>query len=328
MAKKKTKAAPKPKAAKKTTKKAATKKKATRKKKATAGSRGLAPNALTGDAPDEVAALEAAVAQDGGAVLARFRDPLGGAWQLLAALPVEAVKPAPFQRDLSDTHVKKLDGIINRLDRFLDPIIVVRTEGGEYWTPNGHHRLAAMTKLGAKSITALVVPQFELAYQILALNTEKAPGLKERALEVIRLARNLAEVAPAKESAYALYFDEANLLTLGCCYEAKPRFSGSVYQSLLKRCDDFLDDDLAAALAAREARAQRLLEVDAAVTALVDALKAKGIQSSYLRNFVVARVNPLKGTKGKQGFDETVDALLANCAAFDVDAIDAGQVSG
>jgi len=40
--------------------------------------------------------------------------------------------------------------------------------------------------IGAKSISALVVADREVAWQILALNTEKANNLKERALEVIR----------------------------------------------------------------------------------------------------------------------------------------------
>jgi len=44
-----------------------------------------------------------------------------------------------------------------------------------------------MRRLGAKSITALVVTDREVAWQILALNTEKAHNLKERSLEVIRI---------------------------------------------------------------------------------------------------------------------------------------------
>jgi ParB family chromosome partitioning protein len=37
-----------------------------------------------------------------------------------------------------------------------------------------------MRRLGARSIAALVVPNREVAWQILALNTEKAHNLKER----------------------------------------------------------------------------------------------------------------------------------------------------
>ena len=41
-----------------------------------------------------------------------------------------------------------------------------------------------MRRLGAKSITVLVVPEREVAWQILALNTEKAHNIKERSLWV------------------------------------------------------------------------------------------------------------------------------------------------
>ena len=79
---------------------------------------------------------------------------------------------------------------------------------GSFWTPNGRHRLEAMRRLGAKSITALVVPEREVAWQILALNTEKAHNLKERSLEVIRIYRGLVEEdASRPESGFAFYLD-------------------------------------------------------------------------------------------------------------------------
>ena len=50
-----------------------------------------------------------------------------------------------------------------------------------------------MRKLGAKSVIALVVPDPEVAFKILALNTEKAHNLKEKSLETIRMLRALAD---------------------------------------------------------------------------------------------------------------------------------------
>src|SRR5678816_3647766 len=105
-----------------------------------------------------------------------IRDSYGGHWMVLAALPIALVEPTPYQRNLSDTHVRKLEAVIGKLGRFLDPIISVRLPKAEhtskYWTPNGHHRLSAMRTLGANSIVSLVVPEPAAAYQILALNTE------------------------------------------------------------------------------------------------------------------------------------------------------------
>ena len=55
-----------------------------------------------------------------------LQDPLGGNWQLFAALPIDLVEPTPYQRDLSETHVERLSGAMDRLGRYLDPMIVVR----------------------------------------------------------------------------------------------------------------------------------------------------------------------------------------------------------
>jgi ParB family chromosome partitioning protein len=49
----------------------------------------------------------------------------------------------------------------------VDPIVVVRGRGRRLPHPNGHHRLAALRSLGAKSVVALVVPEPEVAHRIL-----------------------------------------------------------------------------------------------------------------------------------------------------------------
>ena len=163
-----------------------------RRKRITAKSVGLsAPE--TGDVQDAAArALTSQIVEDGGAALAVYREPFGGTPAVLAALPIDRVEPTPYQRDPSEPHVKRLMTVIETLGRFLDPIITVRHDDN-YWTPNGNHRLQAMRKLGAKSIIALVVPDPDVAFKILALNTEKAHNLKEKSLETIRMLRALAE---------------------------------------------------------------------------------------------------------------------------------------
>src|SRR5215468_8666854 len=194
--------------------------------------------------PNDVAELHRAIEGDGGKILAMYREPYRGCWLVLAALPIELVEPTPFQRNLSDTHVRKLEGVIGKIGRFLDPIIAVRASkpdhAAKYWTPNGNHRLSAMRTLGAKSIVAIVVPEATAAYQILALNTEKAHNLREKALEVIRMYKELAQLDQAGEETYALEFEEPALITLGLCYEERPRFSGGAYHPVLKRVEEFL----------------------------------------------------------------------------------------
>ena len=300
-----------------------------RRKKAKEASRGLAAAEIAeGSPPAPIAKLRKQIEEDGGSVLSAFRDPLGGRWQLLAALPLDRVAPTPFQRDLSEAHVKRLVNVIDGLGRFLDPIIAVRGKDGDYWTPNGHHRLSAMRKLGARSIVALVLPESEIAYKILALNTEKAHNLRERALEVIRMARDLAGEAPLPEKNYALEFEEPALLTLGVCYEKNGRFPGGAYHPVLKRVDEFFEEKLPRALEKREKRAALVAQLEEAVAVAIKGLQEKGFQSPYLRAFVLARINPLRFQRGaKADFEPTMERMLASAKKFEPESVKANQLA-
>lgn len=300
-----------------------------KKKAAEPKSRGLAADRLrSAKPPPAVERLAEAIEQDGGSVLAVYRDPLGARWQVLAGLPIDKVEPTPFQRDLSESHAQRLSEAIDKLGRYLDPVIAVRTEEGNYWTPNGRHRLEATRWLGGKSIVALVVPEMEVAYRILALNTEKAHNVRERALEVARLAQGLAELDDRAEREFATEFEEPALVTLGLCYQQRGRFSGGVYHSVLKRAEKFLGSKLSKALETRRARAERLLELDDAVNAVVKQLKEKGFESPYLKAFVVARINPLRfERKVTADVDETIEKMLASARRFDAGKVRADQLT-
>jgi ParB family transcriptional regulator, chromosome partitioning protein len=266
-------------------------------------SRGLEAAEVAIALEDEaIAELVAAVRSTGGAPVGAYREPLGARALLLASLPLGAVQPTPFQRDLSPTHAKRLAAKIDETAAFLDPIIVVRGEDGHLWTPNGRHRLAAAKVLGLKQITALISPDESLAYRILALNTEKAHNLKDRSLEVIRMARNLARSrASEREIAFAAEFESAELLTLGIVYERSPRFAGGAYSAFLKKVDRFSERALPASIRQREDYAARLTGIDARVKTIIAALQARGFKSPYLRNYVVARINPVRFHKAKKG---------------------------
>jgi len=249
-----------------------------------------------------VAELAQLVRAAGGAPLGAYREPLGGRPLLLASLPFAAVQPTPFQRDLSPTHAKRLAAAIEATAAFLDPLIVVRGEDGRLWTPNGRHRLAAARVLGLKQITALISGDESLAYRILALNTEKAHNLKDRSLEVIRMARNLARRrGREREEQFRAEFEAAELLTLGIVYDKAPRFAGGAYSAFLKKVDRFSDRTLVASLRQREDYAARLLEIDGRVKTVIATLQERGFKSPYLRNYVVARINPVRFHKLKKG---------------------------
>jgi len=288
-----------------------------RKKKAE--TTGLDPLACCVDTSEaSLTQLESVVEREGGAVVGRYKDPLGGHPMLFAIVPTAKIEPTPFQRDLSDAHHKRLAEVIEKTGRFLDPVIAITApeEVGGFWTPNGRHRLEAMRRLGAKAITALVVPTREVAWQILALNTEKAHNLKERASEVIRIYRGLLEEDDARsESGFAFYLEDPSLVTLGVCYEQNPRFAGGAYHPVLRRVEAFSDAPIGEAIATHEKLAKLTLEVEEKVAAAVAKLREKGLVSPYLRSFVVARVNPLRWIQGDLPPAEKVLTTMRDRAA-------------
>jgi ParB family chromosome partitioning protein len=299
-----------------------------RKLKPSDRTRGLdaADIALAADHQD-IRALVERIRQAGGAAVGTYRDPLGGRALVLATLPIRAIQPTPFQRDLSPTHTKRLAEKIDQAGAFLDPLIVVLGHDDLFWTPNGRHRLAAAKVLGLKQISVLISPDETLAYRILALNTEKAHNLKDRSLEVIRMARSLARRQPAaRETEFADQFESAELLTLGIIYEKLPRFAGGAYGSMLKKIDRFSTRPLPAGLREREGYAARLQAIDTEVKRIVAGLQARGFKSPYLRNYVVARINPVRfhkpGAKGPaMPIGQALTRMTAAAKAFKLESV-------
>jgi ParB family chromosome partitioning protein len=282
--------------------------------------------------PPEAEAIRVAVEKEGGIVAGSYYDPLGKSPLLLAILPIDSIEPTPFQRDLSQTHHRKLADVLHRTGMFLDPVIAVTAPGKGFWTPNGRHRLEAMRRLGARSIAALVVPKREIAWQILALNTEKAHNLRERSLEVIRITRGLLEDpddAKRAESDFAFYLEEASFVTLGICYERNGKFAGGAYNPIVRRLEKFSDESLTAAIKVHERHAAMLMELDERVTEVVGKLKARGFVSPYLRAFVVARINPLRWIQGEPPpLEEVLKTMRERAGKFNVEKVRQEDLAG
>ena len=302
-----------------------------RPRKAKAGSRGPTPlecrlESLSGDGKEASSRVEG----EGGIVLGCYSDPLGKNPLILAILPIDSVEPTPFQRDLSQAHHRRLADVIDRTGLFLDPVIAVTAPGKGFWTPNGRHRLEAMRRLGARAITALVVPQREIAWQILALNTEKAHNLRERALEVIRIYRGLIDEDGARpESQFTFYLEEAALVTLGVCYERNPKFAGASYNPIVRRLESFSPDALNKTIRVHEKHAGLLMELDERVAAVITRLKARGFVSPYLRAFVIARINPLRWIKGEPPpLEEVLKTMRERAGKFNTDKVKQEDLAG
>jgi ParB family transcriptional regulator, chromosome partitioning protein len=270
--------------------------------------------------PRVVQELARRIEEDGGQALAVYREPVGDHWQIFCLLPTGKVAPTPYQRDLSPTHAKRLQEAVTKIDRFVDPIVVVTPEPGVYWTPNGHHRLRVLQKLKAEWCPAILIPEPEVAFQILALNTEKAHNLKEKSLEVIRMYRSLAESEPRRgEADYAFQFEAPHLVTLGLLYDANKRFAGGAYAPILRRVDAFLPGTFGKALPQREERAELVRTVDVALAGVVAAIHKRGIRHPFVKNYVLARTTPLsRARKTMPTFAQAFAKLRENIEAFDV----------
>ena len=220
--------------------------------------------------------------------------------------------------------------MIPKVGRFLDPVIAVPDGTGGFISPNGMHRLSALGQLGAKTVVALVMPEPEIAFRILALNTEKAHNLKDKALEVIRMARAIAEADDRSEQEVAFELEQPALVTIGVCYEKNPRFSGGAYNSVVTKCESFSADPMSKSLKMREAHADKLVELDKLVGEAVTKLKEAGWTSGYLKPIVVARINPLRfakpGKDEKADFDKTIDKMIDGAKKFDASKIKAQDV--
>jgi ParB family transcriptional regulator, chromosome partitioning protein len=177
-------------------------------------------------------------------------------------------------------------------------------------------------------IPAIVIPEPDVAYQILALNTEKVHNLRDKALEVIRMYRGRLEQNPrAAEKNFAFEFERAHFITLGLIYERKPRFAGGVFTPILSRVDAFLAEPLKEAMAEREERAAQVEQADALLNDLVAAGKKRGIMHPYLKNYIAARCNPL--TRARKSLPSCKSALASLCKAlgqFDLAKVRFGEV--
>ncbi len=280
--------------------------------------------------PRAVTDLAEQVSAGGGEVVGVYREPVGGHWHVFALVPLDRLEPTPFQRDRSKPHVERLRTVIARLERFVDPLVAVPApEPGRYWVPNGSHRLAALEKLRARRAPVILVPEIDTAYEILALNTEKAHTLKEKSLEVIRMLRGLADARPrVTEASLAAVFEAPHFATLGLLYEAKPRFAGGAFAPMLRRVDRFLDLTLPKALAERERRAALVSGADERLTALVAKLKRRGVSHPYLKPYLLARCSPLtRARKRLPTFDQTFERLTEALAAFDPASVRADAIA-
>jgi ParB family chromosome partitioning protein len=282
------------------------------------------------EVPRSLVPLAEQVERDGGRVLAAYREPVGNRWHLFVILPLAKVAPTPFQRDVSPAHEKRLRAVIERLQRFVDPIVVVSPKPGLYWTPNGNHRRVALEAAGGSMVPAILIPEPEVAYQILALNTEKAHNLREKATEVVRMYEALHTADDARrENEFAFELEQAHFITLGFVYAERARFPGSAFLPILRRVDKFLRSSLRNAYPIRKERAGLVLAAEEVLTEKVREIQARGVRHPYLKSYLVARSNPLsRARKSMPEFEEALAKLRANLSRVQTGRVRLDHVAG
>ena len=129
------------------------------------------------------------------------------------------VAPTPYQRDLSDAHVKRLTTVIEKLDRFLDPLVAFaarRAATGRRTATTA----AALKRLGAKASPRWSCP-----------SRPRLPDPRPQHREGPQPAREVARGGPHGARARRRgpaprpstpQFEEPALVTLGLCYEQRP----------------------------------------------------------------------------------------------------------
>jgi ParB family chromosome partitioning protein len=95
----------------------------------------------------------------------------------------------------------------------------------------------------------------------------------------------------------------------------------------LSRVDNFLAQPLKEAIGEREERAEQVERADELVTQLVVQGKKRGLVHPYLKNFIIARSNPLtRARKTIPTCHTALNSLIKALSEFDLDKIHFGQI--
>jgi ParB family chromosome partitioning protein len=242
-----------------------------------------------------------------------FKEPLKRRNLVFAILPITKLGVISHQRKPSDTHVKRVVGSIERVG-FVAPVVVVQDDGTDtYLIIDGQHRFLAAQELGLKRLPAVIVPT-DVARRMLTLNVEKEPNIRERSAVALSIYRELVERHPTMTEDDAEVADSvqhAHYVTLGLAYAEFGRLAGSQYESILKKCDGYMDQPLTDCLPAREERAAKVVEAHRLVRAITDKLKEMGSWHEFVGAQIVSAANPLKRARKQHSFDETFDKMIA-----------------
>jgi ParB family chromosome partitioning protein len=248
-----------------------------------------------------------------------FKEPLKRRNLVFEVLPVAKLDVISHQRKPSDTHVKRVVDSIERVG-FVAPIVVVKDDDADrYLIIDGQHRFLAAQELGLKRLPSVIVPT-DVARRMLTLNVEKEPNIRERSAVALSIYRELVEREPRmteEDPEVADSVQHAHYVTLGLAYAESGRLAGSQYESILKKCDGYMDQPLPECLPVREGRAAKVVEAHALVRSITAQLKEMGRWHEFVGAQIVSAANPLKRARKQHSFDETFDKMIKKLQDLD-----------
>ncbi|MEM5828985.1 MAG: ParB N-terminal domain-containing protein [Candidatus Aenigmatarchaeota archaeon] len=243
-----------------------------------------------------------------------YKEPIKGNKFRFKLVPIDKFVVVSHQRKPSEYHVKHLVSSIERIG-FIVPLIVYEDkEKDEFVILDGQHRFLAAQRVGIKELPAIIVPE-KLAKLMMNLNIEKELNIREKSFVALNIYREYLNTSPETYESDPIITDSienAYYVTLGIAYEKLEKFSGSSLETIMKKCDFFLDEKIKDAIKIREERADKVMEAFSLMKSIAQKIKELGEWHPFVYQQIVSFANPYKRKRTIVEFDELFAKFIEN----------------
>ncbi|MEM7817080.1 MAG: ParB/RepB/Spo0J family partition protein [Candidatus Aenigmatarchaeota archaeon] len=243
-----------------------------------------------------------------------FKEPTKGNKFIFKLVPIDKLVVVSHQRKPSEYHVKHLVSSIERIGFIVPLIVYENNEKEEYVILDGQHRFLAAQRVGIKELPAIIVPE-KLAKLMMNLNIEKELNIREKSFVALNIYREYLSTSPETYESDVIITDSienAYYVTLGIAYEKLERFSGSSLETIMKKCDFFIDEKLKDAIKIREERASKVMEAFSLMKSIAQKIRELGKWHPFVYQQIVSFANPYKRKRGIVEFNELFYNLIEN----------------
>jgi len=223
-----------------------------------------------------------------------FKEPLKNEKFRFRIVETNKLEVIQHQRKPSEYHIKHLVSSIERIG-FIVPLIVCEING-KYTILDGQHRFLAAKRIGIDKLPVIIVPE-KLAKLMMNLNIEKELNIREKSFVALNIYREYLSTNPEiyeNDPIITDSIENAYYVTLGIAYEKMERFSGSSLESIVKKCDFFVEEKITKAIKIREERAEKVIEAFTIMKSIAEKLKEMGEWHPFVYQQIVSFANPYK----------------------------------